>query len=138
MSDMNDQIISEFRSNSGVVGGHFEGKHLLILHTLGRKTGQARLNPLVYATDGDNFLICGSMGGAPKDPDWVANAAAMSEVTIEVGGDKLQATPKLVAPTEADWERVYGLWAAYWPDATEYEKNTTRKFPIIVLEPVVA
>jgi deazaflavin-dependent oxidoreductase (nitroreductase family) len=135
---MNDQIINEFRANDGVVGGHFEGKHLLLLHTVGRKSGDARVNPLVYATDGGSFLVCGSMGGAPKDPEWVANTAAVSEVTVEVGERKLQTTAKVVQFTDSDWDRLYRVWAAYWPDAAEYEKNTTRKFPIIVLDPVVA
>ena len=134
----NQEIIAELRANNGdVLHPHFRGKHLLVLHTVGRKSGQPRVNPLVYATDGDSLLVCGSMGGAPKDPEWVANAGAMSEVTVEVGGRTLKASAKVVPSDAPEWERLYGLWAEYWPDAHEYEKSTTRKFPILVIDPIV-
>ena len=64
MSSFNEQIITEFRANAGVVGGHFEGKHLLLLHTIGRRTGQERVIPLVYTTVGDSYVVAGSQGGA--------------------------------------------------------------------------
>ena len=73
MSSFNEQVIAEFRANAGVVGGHFEGKHLLLLHTIGRRTGQERVIPLVYTTVGDSYVVAGSQGGAEKDPLWVAN-----------------------------------------------------------------
>jgi deazaflavin-dependent oxidoreductase (nitroreductase family) len=136
MAIENDQIIAEFRANEGVVGGHFEGKHLVVLHTVGRRSGAPRLNPLVYAEDGDSLLLCGSMGGAPKDPEWVANVAAVSEVTVEVGTRTLKAAARVVTGDSPEWERVYGVWSAYWPESKEYEKNTNRKFPIVVLDPI--
>jgi deazaflavin-dependent oxidoreductase (nitroreductase family) len=83
MSSFNDQVIAEFRANAGMVGGHFEGKHLLLLHTIGRRTGQERVIPLVYTTVGDSYVVAGSQGGAEKDPLWVANVEAMPEITIE-------------------------------------------------------
>ncbi|GAA3438535.1 nitroreductase/quinone reductase family protein [Kutzneria kofuensis] len=137
MSDMNAQIIEAFRANDGVVGGPFEGKRLLLLHHIGRKTGQERVNPLVAAKDGDAYLICGSMGGAPKDPDWVGNIEAGSgETTVEVPGETLRVRTTIVRPDGPEWERLYGIWAEYWPDAKEYETRTTRKFPMIRLTPV--
>jgi deazaflavin-dependent oxidoreductase (nitroreductase family) len=137
MSDFNASIIDEFRSNHGVVGGHFEGKHLLLLHTVGRKSGQDRVNPLVYATHGGSLLVTGSLGGAPKDPEWVANVAAMDEVTIEIAERTLQAKPTVVRPSAPQWAELYDVWAEYWPEAREYEKNTSRKFPIVMIDPIV-
>jgi deazaflavin-dependent oxidoreductase (nitroreductase family) len=86
MPGMNDQIIETFRANAGVVGGHFEGKRLVLLHHVGRRSGQERVTPLVAASDGDSYLVAGSLGGGPEDPLWVANIEAGSgETTIEVG-----------------------------------------------------
>ncbi|MFD7024810.1 nitroreductase/quinone reductase family protein [Promicromonospora sukumoe] len=84
----------------------------------------------------DVDLGVGSLGGAPKDPVWVANVEdGTGETTIEVGDQTLQATTTVVRPTSPEWERLYGLWAEYWPDAKEYETHTDRKFPVIRLEP---
>ncbi|MGW1158819.1 nitroreductase/quinone reductase family protein [Streptomyces sp. NPDC002513] len=135
VNEVNKRIIGQFRAQGGVVGGLFEGKHLLLLHTVGRRTGQARINPLVYAADGDNLLVCGSARGAEKDPAWVGNVAVMPEVTIEVGELTLTATPTVVPHGSPEWERLYGIWSAYWPDSTEYETKTSRRFPIVKLEP---
>ncbi|WP_369372415.1 nitroreductase/quinone reductase family protein [Promicromonospora sp. Populi] len=142
MADMNTEIIEAFRANAGVVdapvaGGHFDGKRLLLLHHVGRVSGTERVTPLVAATDGTAYLIVGSMGGAPKDPTWVANVEdGPDELTIEVGAETLQAAATVVRPTSPEWARLYGIWAEYWPDAREYETHTDRKFPVIRLEPV--
>ena len=135
MSDFNSPIIAEFRANGGGVGGHFEGKHLLVLHAVGRRTGQERLYPLVYTTDGDSLLICGSMGGAPQEPLWVANVEAMSEATVELGDRTLTVTPTVLREGP-ERDRLYALLVAYWPDFLQYEEKTTRVFPVIRLDPV--
>lgn len=141
MSDMNTEIIEAFRANAGIVespvaGGHFDGKRLVLLHHVGRVSGKQYVTPLVAATDGDAYLVVGSMGGAPKDPVWVANVEdGAGETTIEVGDQTLRATTTVVRPTSPEWERLYGIWAAYWPDAKVYETHTDRKFPVIRLEP---
>jgi deazaflavin-dependent oxidoreductase (nitroreductase family) len=136
-ADLNAPIIDTFRANAGVVGGHFEGKRLVLLHHIGRRTGQERVAPLVTASDGDAYLVAGSLGGAPKDPVWVGNIeAGPGETTIEVGDQTLRVKTTVVRPTSPDWERLYGIWSAYWPDSKEYETHTTRKFPVIRLEPI--
>jgi deazaflavin-dependent oxidoreductase (nitroreductase family) len=137
MASMNDQIIETFRTNAGVVGGHFEGKRLVLLHYVGRRSGQERVTPLVAASDGDSYLVCGSMGGADEDPQWVANVEAGSgETTIEVGDRTLRAKTTVVRSTSPEWQRLYGVWKTYWPDAAQYETRTSRKFPIVRLDPV--
>jgi hypothetical protein len=116
MATFNDTMIETFRANNGVIGGHFAGKTTLLLHTPGRKSGKQFVNPLVAAPFGDSYIVCGSGGGAPQDPQWVANLA------VRPGRDD-------------DWDRLYGVWRAYWPDAAAYEKNTDRKFPVAVITP---
>jgi deazaflavin-dependent oxidoreductase (nitroreductase family) len=141
MADMNTGVIEAFRANAGVVGddvmgGHFTGKRLVLLHHVGRVSGKEYVTPLVAAVDGDAYVICGSLGGAPKDPVWVANVEeGPGEATIELGGETLRASTTVVRPGQPDWERLYGIWAEYWPDAKEYETHTDRKFPVIRLEP---
>ncbi len=71
MSDWNTSIIDEFRANGGEVGGPFEGAPLLLLHATGRKTGQERVNPLMYLPDGDRWVVFASKAGHPHDPHWL-------------------------------------------------------------------
>jgi deazaflavin-dependent oxidoreductase (nitroreductase family) len=139
MASWNDTVIENFRSSAGVLGGHWEGKTLVLLHTVGRRSGKAYVTPLVAAPDGDDArIICGSLGGAPADPEWVANlAAAAGPVTIELGADTVKADVTVVRSDDPEWARLYGIWREYWPDAAEYEKKTERKFPVarLVIQP---
>ena len=136
MASWNDTVIENFRANAGVVGGHWEGKTLILLHTAGRRSGKEYVNPLVAAPNGDGYVVCGSLGGAPEDPEWVANLeAAPGPVIIEVGADTVPADSTVVRPGAPDWERLYDIWREYWPDAVEYEKNTDRQFPVALLRP---
>ncbi|MFI6074887.1 nitroreductase/quinone reductase family protein [Actinoplanes sp. NPDC051343] len=137
MASFNDTVIENFRANAGVLGGHWEGKETLLLHTPGRKSGKEFINPLVAAPDGDSYIVCGSAGGAPADPEWVANLEALDgTVTIELGAETRTAGYRVVRPgRDDDWDRLYGIWRAYWPDAADYETKTDRKFPVVVITP---
>ena len=83
--EFNRNLIEEFRTNNGKVGGMFEGAPLLLLTTTGARTGEARVVPLAYTKDGDRFVIIASKGGAPSHPDWYYNLGTNPEVTVEVG-----------------------------------------------------
>jgi hypothetical protein len=85
VANWNEGIIEEFRANEGRVGGYFDGATVLLLHTTGRRTGREHVTPAVYLSDGDRWVVIGSKGGAPADPDWVRNLEANAEATIEVG-----------------------------------------------------
>ncbi len=76
MNDFNTNIVDEFRSNAGVVGGPFEGRPLLLLHTTGAKSGKQRIAPLAYFTVDGKMIIIGSKAGADTNPDWVHNLRA--------------------------------------------------------------
>jgi deazaflavin-dependent oxidoreductase (nitroreductase family) len=134
MASWNDTVIENFRANAGVLGAPWEGKTVVLLHTIGRRSGKEYVNPLVAAPDGDRYVLCASMGGAPNDPQWVANLdAGPGQATVEIGADTVKADYTVVRPGEPDWERLYGIWREYWPDAAEYEKKTDRKFPVVSL-----
>ena len=76
MNDFNTAIIEEFRANAGKVGGGFEGAPMVLLHTTGAKSGEDRVAPLVYRSEGDRVVIFASKGGAPTHPDWYHNIVA--------------------------------------------------------------
>lgn len=136
MASWNDTVIADFRSNGGVVGGPFEGKQLVLLHTLGRRSGAEYVTPLVAAPESAEFVLCGSAAGAPTDPQWVGNLEAGSgTTTIEVGEKTVEADYTVIRSGDADWEHLYGTWKAYWPDAADYETKTDRKFPVVRVRP---
>jgi len=139
--DMNRQVIQDFRANDGVVdnavGGFFRGRPVLILHHTGAKTGQERLNPLVYATDGDSYLVAGSKGGAPSDPHWLLNVRANPDVTVEVGVEEFPATATIIDDGPRR-EELYAKLVAVMDQFADYETMTERRIPIVVLERTVS
>ena len=139
MTELDDQVVAEFRTNAGVVldamGGHFSNIHLFLLHHTGRRSGRLYVTPLLYVEDGGRYVLIGSNGGAEKEPAWVANVAAMPEVVIEVGEQTLTVTPTIVR-SGPEWDRLHAAAVAYWPDILEYPTHTNRTFPLIVMDPV--
>ena len=134
MSDMNDwnkATIDEFRANAGKVGGMFAGRTLLLLHTVGAKSGQERVNPVAYVRDGDRLVIIASKGGAPTNPDWFHNIRANPLVSVEVGTEKFQAQAAITS--EPERTRLYAKMVEMMPGFAEYEKKTTRVIPVITL-----
>ncbi len=128
----NEQVIDEFRANGGKVGGPFEGAPMILLTTTGAKSGQPRTLPLVYGTDGDRLLIFASKAGAPTHPDWYHNLVAHPEVTLEVGSETFKARASTAEGPEHT--RLYELQAALMPNFAEYQRNTTRQIPVVILE----
>jgi deazaflavin-dependent oxidoreductase (nitroreductase family) len=131
--DRNRGIIDEFHANEGRVGGFFEGASMLLLHTVGVKTGRPRVNPLVYLPDGDRYVIFATKGGAPTNPDWYSNLLAHPDVEIEVGTETI---PVRAAEIHDDQEReaLYARQVERRPGFAEYPKKTDRRIPIIALE----
>ncbi len=134
-NDFNNQLIAEFRANGGVVGGQFAGTPLLILTTIGAKSGKPRQAPLAFDKDGDAFVIIASKGGAPSNPDWYHNIKANPEVTVEVGTDTFQATATEASGDERN--RLFDQVVAKMPGFGEYQKNTTRLIPVVTLTRIV-
>ena len=131
MSDWNESIIKEFRENGGKVGGHFEGKPMLLIHTTGAKSGKAHINPVIYFMDGDKLIVIASKGGAPSHPDWYYNLIANPLVTVEVGTEQFQTHAEVVP--EPDRTRLYNHMITIMDSFAEYEQKTTRVIPVIAL-----
>ena len=133
MNDWNAQIIEEFRSNGGKVGGNFEGAPLLLLHTTGAKSGLERINPMMYQDlGGDRIAVFASKAGADTNPDWYHNLVAHPEVTVEIGTE----TRKLRARTADSAERspIWEKQKQDFPGFADYEASTVREIPVVVLE----
>jgi deazaflavin-dependent oxidoreductase (nitroreductase family) len=134
MRDWNTQIVDEFRANEGKVGGNFEGAPMLILHTTGAKSGQERVHPLMYLELNGVRAIFASKGGAPTNPDWYYNLLAHPNATIEIGTETKAVTARVAEGEERD-----ALWSTQkerYPGFAEYERNTTREIPVVILEPI--
>jgi|SRR5664280_616882 deazaflavin-dependent oxidoreductase (nitroreductase family) len=130
-NDRNLGIIQEFRANGGKVGGPFAGRTLLLLHTIGAKSGQARINPVACVTEGDRLVIIASKGGAPSNPDWYYNLRANPLVTVETGNEQFKAQASIAA--EPERTRLYDQMVAMMPGFAEYQRKTTRTIPVIIL-----
>jgi deazaflavin-dependent oxidoreductase (nitroreductase family) len=133
-ADFNAQIIDEFHANQGRVGGVFEGVSLLLLHHTGAKSGQSRVNPLAYQSDDGRYVIFASKAGAPTNPDWYHNLKAHPNVTIEVATDTIDVLAG--EATGAERERLFRTQVERVPQFADYEKQTERVIPVIVLTPV--
>lgn len=133
-NDWNESIIEEFRANGGEVGGRFEGRPLLLLHHRGARSGVERVNPLAYQSLPDGKLaVFASRGGSPRNPDWYHNVLANPDVTVEVGSDSLGATARVAESEERD--RIWEKQKRDVPGFADYERNTPRQIPVVILEP---
>ena len=132
-NNWNGSIIKEFRANAGQVGGFFTGKPVLLLHHTGAKSKTLRVNPLMYRKEGDNYVVFASKGGARRNPDWFHNLKANPDAKVEVGNESLEVTARIADPEER--ETLYAKQAEEYPQFGEYQQQTSRKIPVIVLEP---
>jgi deazaflavin-dependent oxidoreductase (nitroreductase family) len=135
MSDWNTNIVEEFRENAGRVGGMFEGAPILLLHTVGRRSGDERINPLMYLPDGDRWVVFASKGGHEYHPHWLHNLEANPNVTIEVGTETIPVTAMILREGPAR-DELFARQVAARPQFGEYEQKTAgkRTIPVIVLE----
>jgi deazaflavin-dependent oxidoreductase (nitroreductase family) len=131
VSEHNKAVVEEFRANGGRVGGRFEGRTLLLLHTTGAKSGRQYVNPVAYVCDGDDYIIVASKGGAPTNPGWYYNLLAHPHITVEVGSDEF---PVVASPApEPERTRLYDKMVEMMPGFADYRRKTSRVIPVIVL-----
>lgn len=132
-ADFTNALIADFRANNGkVTSGPFLGHNLLLLTTIGARSGEARLAPLVYTRDGSRFVIVASKGGAPTHPAWFVNLLANPVATVELGGGTFQARASVSEGEERD--RLYAAHAAEHPAFVEYPRQTGRVIPVVTLD----
>ena len=105
---------------------------MLILTTKGRRSGEQRPTPLIYGRHGDDYLVVASKGGAPEPPAWYRNLSEDSNVHVQVKADRFEARARDATPEEKPelWRQMAEIWPAY----DEYQGNTDREIPVVVLE----
>ena len=122
-----------YRRSGGKTMGYLRGMPVLLLTTVGRKTGKQRVTPVMYIRDGDNYVITASNMGADKHPSWFVNLQANPQATIEVGN-----MTRSVMAHQANPEEKKRLWAQLVeraPFFEGYKKKTTRDIPMVILQP---
>jgi deazaflavin-dependent oxidoreductase (nitroreductase family) len=123
-----------YERTDGLIGHRMLGVPCLMLRTTGRKTGQTRTNSLVYATDGDRYLVVASKGGDPKAPAWLLNLRAKPEVEVQIGRARFTATAAEIGRDDPDYARVWKLANDKNSNRYDaYQKKTTRPIPVVAL-----
>jgi deazaflavin-dependent oxidoreductase (nitroreductase family) len=122
-----------YRATRGRVGGRLLGNQMLLLATVGRRSGAPREVPLLALPDGERWLVIASNAGDDRAPAWWLNLLAAPEAEIQVGARRLAVRARAASAAERPrlWERFVAAHASY----ADYEKRTSREIPIVILEP---
>jgi deazaflavin-dependent oxidoreductase (nitroreductase family) len=123
-----------YRATGGKLFGRMGKSPILLLNTVGRKTGRKRTTPLLYVMDGEDFVIIASKGGAATHPAWYLNLRANPDATVEIGDREVQVEAGVADPEEKArlWEKMVEMYPTY----EDYQRKTEREIPLLVLRPV--
>ena len=125
-----------YKRTDGRVGHRMIGVPTLLLRTTGRRSGAIRTNGLVYARDGNDYLVVASNGGADHAPAWLHNLRAKPEVEIQIGRERRPATARIIEPSDPGFERLWKVVNAHNHDRyNAYQEKTTRPIPIVAITP---
>jgi deazaflavin-dependent oxidoreductase (nitroreductase family) len=130
---LGEEHVRRYQETDGEVGYIWNGATTLLLTTTGRTTGQPRTTPLIFARDGDDYLVVASMGGAPQHPNWYKNLTANAEAHVQVRGEHLDV--RASTATEDEKPRLWEIVTAQWPNYDVYQTRTEREIPVVVLTP---
>ncbi len=130
---LGEEHVRRYQETDGEVGYLWNGVPTLLLTTTGRKSGEQRTTPLIFARDGADYLVVASVGGGPKHPAWYLNLSANSDADIQVKGEHLHVTARSASDEEKPrlWQRVTDVW----PNYDVYQTRTERSIPVVVLSP---
>jgi deazaflavin-dependent oxidoreductase (nitroreductase family) len=133
-SDWARENAEKYMESGGTDGTELQGKPVILLTTIGAKTGKIRKTPLMRVEHDGEYAVVASLGGAPKNPVWYYNIKAHPQVELQDGAvtKDYEAREVLGDEKAAWWERA----VAAWPDYANYQKKTDRQIPVFVLTPV--
>ncbi|MEX1008761.1 MAG: nitroreductase family deazaflavin-dependent oxidoreductase [Acidimicrobiia bacterium] len=132
LSLFGDAHVARYEETDGAEGHIWNGAPCLVLTTKASKSGETRKHALIYGQDGDTYLIVGSVGGAPRHPQWYRNLSANPEVHVQVLGDRFPATARTATPEEK--ARLWATMTEVWPSYDTYQSRTEREIPVVILE----
>jgi deazaflavin-dependent oxidoreductase (nitroreductase family) len=128
-----------YKATDGRIGHKMLGVPTLLLGTTGRRSGQARVNALVYAREGEDYLVVASNGGSDKPPAWLYNLQADPQVELQIGRERSPGTARVVEPSDPGYD---GLWKLVNDNNrdryTAYQHQTSRPIPVIAITPAGA
>jgi len=133
ISLLGEEHIRRYRETDGEVGYLWNGVPTLLLTTTGRRSGEPRTSALIFARDGDDYLVVASVGGGPKHPSWYLNLTANPAAEIQVRGDHIAVTAH--AATDDEKPRLWRIVTDAWPNYDVYQTRTDRVIPVVVLSP---
>lgn len=138
MADWTKMLMAELRSGDGEISqGPLAGKPHLIMTSTGARSGEPREAVLSFVRDGENYVVAGTAGGSPTDPNWVHNVTTNPEVKVEAKRRTLQARAHVVTD-DLTYRRLWDALVESRPDFAAYPEKTGRKIPIIELEPIAS
>jgi len=122
-----------YRLTNGLIGGKMAGRSVLLLHTIGRKSGKSYITPTNYYRDGENYVLVASNWGKANNPAWFFNLMNRPETVIEVKGQRLPVRARQANPDEYErlWKMVIQQNAYY----VRYQSQIKRKIPLVILVP---
>ena len=124
--------VRRYVETDGAEGHDWQGTSVLLLTTRGRRSGEPRTTPLIYGRHGDDYLIVASKGGAHEPPAWYLNLEADPEVQLQVKGERFAARARTA--TDEEKPELWSIMTERWPAYDEYQRKTSRKIPVVVLE----
>jgi deazaflavin-dependent oxidoreductase (nitroreductase family) len=128
-----DGILADFHEHAGqITRGRLAGANLLLMTSIGAKSGEPRISPLGYTRDGDRYVVVGSNSGLPHQPAWLANIRANPVVSVEVGIETFEARATITAGAER--QRLWAAHVAALPHFATYEKMTERELQVVAIE----
>jgi F420H(2)-dependent quinone reductase len=123
-----------YQKSEGRIGSHFAGgAPVMLLTTLGRKSGKARTSPLLYMRDGDRIITVASKGGSSNHPAWYLNLQQTPEVTVQIGNERL--SMRACTATTAQKAKYWPRLIAVYPPYQSYQARTDRDIPVVILKP---
>ena len=123
-----------YRLTGGKFGNRVQGLPVLLLTTLGRKTGKKRITPLGYIEHDDSYVITATNAGFNTQPAWFHNLKSHPQVELQIGNQQLTAIAEVANP--ALRQQLWTNFVERAPGYGAYEKRTTREIPIVLLRPV--
>jgi deazaflavin-dependent oxidoreductase (nitroreductase family) len=129
----NQEHVRVYRETGGERGYEWRGTTVLLLTTLGRRSGEQRTTPLIHRTDGERYVIVASKGGAPEHPSWFENLQAEPNAEIEVKSQRIPVTASVAEGEER--ARLWLLMSEVWPAYDDYQAKTDREIPVVILTP---
>ena len=123
-----------YEHSDGRIGASLGGRPMLLLRSVGRRSGQPRTAALLYVRDGDAYVVVASKGGAPRHPGWFHNVTAKPEVEIQVGRERMRVRARVAEGKERSrlWARADEINQGQY---AVYQSRTSREIPVVVLEP---